>query len=141
MQFRSVMQALDHDVWYITRGFDGALFLFHKTQWDTLLKELEGGSPLDPQMSAIRRFFIGGAAKAKLDRQGRLNVPGYLREFAGIDREAVLIGVSDHLEMWSEDGWRAYQAREADQYKAMAAALFGKGSSHVAATQGEERDA
>ncbi len=141
MQFRSVMEALDQEIWYMTRGFDGAIFLFHKTQWDELIDKGRGSSPLDPQLLDFRRFFIGGAAKAKLDRQGRMNVPGYLREYAGIEREGVLIGVEDHLEMWSESGWRAYQERQADQYKAMAAALFGSRNSVSATTEGEVRDA
>lgn len=140
-QFRSVMQALDHDVWYMTRGFDGALFLFHKTQWDELIKEGRGGSPLDPELLAFKRYFIAGAFKAKLDRQGRMNVPAHLREYAGIDREAVLLGMDDHLEMWNAENWRAYQAQQADKYKEMAAALFGAKKSQAASTEGEERDA
>ncbi len=135
VQFRSIMDVHDHDVWYITRGFDGALFVFHKEQWQSLLDQGEGFPVLDPRMLDFRRMFLGSVAKVKRDRQGRLGVPAHLREYAGIDREAVLLGVEDHLEIWSKTGWRAFQERQAERYKAMAAELFGAGT--AATTEGD----
>ena len=137
MHFRAIMEVHDHDVWYMTRGFDGAVFLFHRDKWNELSKPVEGFASLDPEMLDFRRLFIGSVAKAKRDRQGRLAIPTHLREYAGIDREAVLIGVDDHLELWSRAGWRAFQERQAEQYKAMAARLFGKPASRAAETQGD----
>lgn len=134
VQFRSVMETLDHDVWYITRGFDGALFLFHKQQWEALLSQGKEFSSLDPRMLDFRRLFLGSVAKVKRDGQGRLAVPAHLREYAGIEREAVMIGVEDHLELWSRNGWRTFQERQAEQYKAMAAELFGKPGAVAAET-------
>lgn len=124
VQFRSVMEVLDHDVWFLTRGFDGAIFMFHKAQWESLLSQGKGFSPLDPRMLDFRRLFLGSVAKVKFDSQGRMAVPVHLREHAGIEKDAVLLGVEDHLELWSKDGWRSFQARQAETYKAMAAELF-----------------
>jgi MraZ protein len=136
VQFRQIMDALDQDTWYMTRGFDGAIFLFTPEKWGKLLSETQGHSTLDPQMLDFRRFFLGSLAKVKRDGQGRLPVPGPLREYAGIGRDAVLIGVEDHLELWSKENWRAFQSRQADQYKAMAAELFGRTNGGAAATAG-----
>jgi MraZ protein len=136
VQFRSVMDVHDHDVWYMTRGFDGAIFVFHKEQWEALLKERGMFSTLDPRMLDFRRLFLGSVAKVKRDRQGRLAVPAHLREYAGIDQKAVLLGVEDHLELWSKEGWRSFQERQAREYKAMAAELFGPRESTVAANEG-----
>lgn len=141
VQFRTVMDAHDHDTWYMTRGFDGAIFLFEKEQWAKLLDSAKGFSPLDPRMLDFRRFFLGSVAKVKRDGQGRLPVPVHLREYAGIDREAVLIGVDDHLELWGKENWRTFQTRQAEQYKAMAAELFGRKNNGAAATEGDVQGA
>jgi MraZ protein len=91
-------------------------------------------------MLDFRRLFLGSVAKVKLDRQGRLAVPAHLREYAGIDREAVLLGVEDHLELWSKEVWRDFQKRQAADYKAMAAELFGMAPKGSAANEGVQGD-
>ena len=53
-QFRQVMEVHDHDTWFMTRGFDGAIFLFHKEQWEKLKDLGSGHSPLDPRMLEFR---------------------------------------------------------------------------------------
>jgi MraZ protein len=140
MQFRAIMETNDHDVWYLTRGFDGAIFAFEKSQWAQLLTQTGGSSPLDPRMLDFRRLFLGSVAKVKRDGQGRLGIPAHLREHAGIDREAVVIGVEDHLELWGPEGWRAFHARQAEQYKLMAAELF-SAKRGAAATAGDVQGA
>ena len=141
VQFRTVMDALDHETWFLTRGFDGAVFVFHKDRWEEVLKESQGARMLDPRMLDFRRMLVGSVAKVKRDRQGRLAIPAHLREYAGIERDAVLIGLEDHLELWSKNGWRAFQARQQEQYKAMAAELFGGMERAAALNEGELRDA
>ncbi|HPO13052.1 MAG TPA: division/cell wall cluster transcriptional repressor MraZ [Candidatus Hydrogenedentes bacterium] len=141
MQFRMVMEVFDHDTWYCTRGWDNSIFLFDSKKWGELLKEMDMSSTLDPEMMDFRRFFIGGVAKVRRDNQGRIPLPQALREYAGIDREAVIIGVIDHLQVWSKETWRAYQARQAEQYKAMAVRLFGRKTGQIAATEGDAQGA
>jgi MraZ protein len=139
VQFRRIMQVLDHDTWFITRGYDNALLLYPKERWDRLLKEELPGPSLDPLVMDFRRFFLGGAAKAKLDGQGRLLVPQYLRDYASIEREGVLHGLEDHLQLWSNTGWRTFSERQLPDYKNMASALFGNCGSGVA-QRSEEKD-
>lgn len=136
--FRTVMEALDHDTWYMTRGFDASIFVFHKAKWEELVvKQGERYSVLDPRLLDFRRLFLGSVAKVKRDSQGRLGIPSHLREYAGLDGEAVLLGVEDHLELWNKERWRAFQERQAEEYKAMAAELFGpRGGSSAATTEG-----
>lgn len=141
VQFRQVMEVHDHDTWYMTRGFDGAIFLFHSLQWEKLKDLGSGYNPLDPRMLDFRRMLLGSAAKTKRDKAGRLAVPALLREFAGIEKEAVLIGVEDHLELWSKERWCAFQQRQMENYKAMAAELFGSSQASGDPTHGAERDA
>ena len=139
--FRVQMDVQDHDTWFVTRGFDSALFLFEKAQWERVLEQTKVKAMLEPKLLDFRRFLLGSASKVKRDGQGRLMLPAHLRDYAGVDREAVLLGVDDHLEIWSKEGWRGFQTRQADHYKAMAAELFGANSMGTAATEGEAQGA
>jgi len=122
---RTLAEANDHAVWYLTGGFDDSIFVFPADKWKDLLDLIQEAATLDPEMMDFLRFFTGMAAKSKLDGQGRLTVPPTLRAYAGIDREAVVIGVRDHLQIWSKDSWTAFRQRQAGHYKAMAGRLFG----------------
>lgn len=134
-QFRAVMDVHDHETWCVTRGFENYLFLFHKASWEKFLvdnaKVFQG---LDSKRSMLRRLFVGGMEKLKRDGQGRLAIPQHLREYAGIDREAVLIGVGDHLELWSKGGWRSYQENQSSAFKNLADELFADNSAAAAIT-------
>lgn len=141
VQFRQVMEVHDHDTWYMTRGFDGAIFLFHSAQWEKLKNLGSGHNPLDPRMLDFRRMFLGSAAKVKRDKAGRLAVPALLREYAGLQKEGVLLGVEDHLELWSKEGWCAFQQRQMARYKEMASELFASTRAGNGTTEGAERDA
>lgn len=136
LHFRTIMEALDHETWYMTRGFDQSIFIFEKKVWESLLEQGKGVPILAPQMLDFRRLFLGSVAKVKRDAQSRLAVPAPLRAYAGINKDAVLLGVEDHLELWSVDGWNAFQARQAEQYKAMAAELFKSRNCGAAITEG-----
>lgn len=139
VQFKRVIQTLDHDTWFVTRGYDNALMLYPKERWDKLLQDEIPGPSLNPRVMDFRRFFIGGAAKVKPDRQGRILVPQYLREYAGLNREGILHGMEDHLQLWSNTGWRAFSERQLPDYKEMADSLFGN-CGGAAAKQSEDKD-
>ncbi len=124
VSLRALMEAQGHETWFMTRGFDGAVFLFTNAMWEKLVEQ-GAGTPLDPRRLDFRRLFVGSMGKSRLDRQGRLFVPTHLRAYAGVEREGVLIGVGDHFELWNEQGWLAFQERQAQEYKRMAAELFG----------------
>lgn len=70
-EFRTQMEAQDHETWFVTRGFDGALFLFEKTKWESLLEQVRAKSMLEPKLLDFRRFLIGGVSPVKADPQGR----------------------------------------------------------------------
>ena len=95
----------------VTRGLDGCLYAYTRPDWerlvDTRLRDLD---PLDPRGRALQRYFFASASEAEPDRQGRVVIPAPLLKAAGLDREVVVAGVYDHLEIWDRASWRAQMA-------------------------------
>jgi len=123
-RIREVMNAQGHAIWYLTRGFDHSIFMFHRDIWNEIRSQARRHSSMDAGALDFRRLFFSSVAEAKPDAQGRMSVPPHLREHAGLDKEAVLIGVDDHLELWSPEAWSAFQQGKDAEYREMAAPLF-----------------
>ena len=123
-KFRETMDVLGHVIWYMTRGFDGSVFIFPKEEWDKIRTQAARRSSMDGRAIDFRRMFFGSVEEVRPDKQGRMLVPQHLREYAQLEKEVVLLGVDDHLELWSKDRWRAYQDTQESEYKAIAGELF-----------------
>ena len=91
----------------LTRGMDGCLYAYRLEDWETLVESrLAELDPLSQEGRRMQRFFFSGAAEAELDKQGRVNLPAALLQHAKLDRDVVVAGVHDHLEIWDRDAWR-----------------------------------
>ncbi len=101
------------EVFYVTKGLDKCLFIFPEDKWT----EFEASIRALPLSSGrkTQRFFFSGAKECVPDRQGRILIPQNLREYAGIEKDAVIIGVSDRLEIWSKEQWEAYDDTDSDE--------------------------
>jgi MraZ protein len=91
----------------VTRWIDGCLAIFPGAAWDELTAKVAGLPITDAGSRAFQRFLFGGAIETELDRSGRVLVPPYLRGWAELGGEAVLIGSRDHAEIWSPGRWDA----------------------------------
>ncbi len=95
----------------VTRGLDTSLFLFPKEEWDKLAQKL-ASLPLGQSNSrAFARLMLAGAMDVTLDKQGRLVLPEYLREYAGMKKSIVIAGLFNRLELWDADTWDAYKQK------------------------------
>lgn len=93
------------DEFVVTKGLDGCLFAYPKEEWSAFEEKL-GALPLtNSNARKFSRFFLAGAAMAELDKQGRILIPPVLREFAELEKEVVLVGVSRRVEIWSKERW------------------------------------
>ena len=91
----------------VTRGMDGCLFAYTREDWDRLVQSrLATLDPLSQEGRRMQRFFFSGAAETELDKQGRVGLPAALLQHAKLDRDVVVAGVHDHLEIWDRDAWR-----------------------------------
>ena len=89
----------------VTRGFEKYLLIYTAEAFERLNTRAETLSPTDPENRALLRLAFSGASDAVPDKQGRILVPPYLREYAGIADECVIVGVGHYIEVWSKAGW------------------------------------
>ena len=95
----------------VTRGIDDCLDVYPADAWERLVEtRLATLDPFTPEARKVTRLFFGAAVRAEPDRQGRVPVPVGLRERVKIDREVVVVGVNDHLEIWDRRAWSDHLA-------------------------------
>ena len=89
----------------ITKGLDGCLFVYSNAEWENIEEKFQNIPLTTKDARKFSRFFFSGAAVCEVDKQGRILLPAVLREFAGITKDAVLVGVGSRVEIWSKDRW------------------------------------
>ncbi|MGI9951154.1 division/cell wall cluster transcriptional repressor MraZ [Moorellaceae bacterium AZ2] len=104
----------------VTRGLDNCLFVYPLKGWEEMEQKLKSLPFTRADVRAFVRFFFSGATECELDRQGRILVPGNLREYARLEKEVVIAGVSSRVEIWSRELWEQYLAETAAEYEALA---------------------
>lgn len=87
----------------VTKGLDKCLFIFSLSEWEKLDKQLS--ELFLSKGRAIQRFFYGGMTECEVDKQGRILIPANLREYAGLEKDAVIIGLNKRAEIWSKANW------------------------------------
>jgi len=96
----------------LARWLDHCLGLFPAEEWSSLAEKIRALPMTNPAAREFARFMSSGAADVELDKQGRLLVPSYLREYAALsDGDVVVVGALNRLEIWSPSAWQPYRAR------------------------------
>ena len=89
----------------LSRGLDGCLWIQPQDEWDDFRSKLRKLSTIDKKSRNFKRFFTAGATPCELDKQGRILVPAALRKHAGLEKDVVLTGMDNRIELWSLDTW------------------------------------
>ncbi len=105
-----------------TRGFDGCVVLYPLLEWQRVEAKL-AAEPLENRR--LVRYLLGSAVECELDRQGRFLLPQPLRDHAGINRDAVVVGLVNKVEVWSKERWHAYLQSTAEDEVALLEGLRG----------------
>ena len=90
----------------ITKGLDGCLFAFSIEEWKNFEQKLRSLPISNKDARAFSRFFFAGAMDCEIDKQGRFLISSNLREFAGLTKEVVIVGMDSRIEIWSKDKWQ-----------------------------------
>ncbi|MGG7176159.1 division/cell wall cluster transcriptional repressor MraZ [Clostridium paraputrificum] len=98
----------------ITKGLDGCLYAYPLQEWKNLEEKLKSLPLTNKDARAFVRFFFAGACEVEMDKQGRGLIPQNLKEYAGIEKEIVSIGVLTRVEIWSKDKWQDYNDSNVD---------------------------
>lgn len=93
------------DDFVITKGLDGCLFLYPVDEWKVFEQKLRTLPLTNKNARTFTRFFLGSAVDGTLDKQGRVLISSALRSFAGLDKEVVLVGVLERVEIWDKAKW------------------------------------
>ena len=96
----------------VTKGLDGCLFGFSQSEWANFEEKLKTLPLTNKNARDFVRFFLSGATECEMDKQGRFLIAGNLREYAKLDKDAVIIGVGTRIEIWDKDKWKAYNSDE-----------------------------
>lgn len=96
----------------ITKGLDGCLFGFSKNEWNNFEEKLKTLPLTNKNARDFVRFFLSGAIECEIDKQGRFLIASNLREYAELEKEAVITGVGTRIEIWNKDKWKAYNSEE-----------------------------
>jgi MraZ protein len=102
------------DKFVITKGLDNCLYAYPMDEWATLEQKLKSLPLTSRDARACIRFFFSGAADCQIDKQGRTIIPGNLIEYANIEKDIVIIGVSTRFEIWSKEKWEDYNNSNID---------------------------
>ncbi|MBN1237991.1 MAG: division/cell wall cluster transcriptional repressor MraZ [Gammaproteobacteria bacterium] len=88
-----------------TVDFDHCLLIYPLPDWEEIERKLVRLPSLNPQARRLQRLMVGYATELDMDGHGRILVPRELRDFAGLDRQAMLIGQGNKFELWDEERW------------------------------------
>ena len=108
----------------VTKGLDQCLFIYPEEEWKRMEEKLRE-MPLTTNQVARKftRFMLGSAVEGGLDKQGRILLPTPLKTYAGLDKEVVLVGVMDRIEIWDKQRWEQNQAHDEPDIELLASEM------------------
>jgi len=110
-----------------TKGLDNCIFLYPMGEWINIEQKLKSLPLTRADVRSFARFFFSGASELDIDRQGRTVIPSNLRDYAAIEKELIIIGVGNRIEIWSINNWEQYMKNAESSYEQIAESLVDLG--------------
>ncbi|KAF3300879.1 division/cell wall cluster transcriptional repressor MraZ [Carnobacterium sp. PL12RED10] len=104
----------------ITRGLEGCVFGYPLENWEKIQEKLKQLPLAKKEARAFTRFFYSAAAEAEIDKQGRINIPSTLVDYASLEKECLVLGVSDRIEIWSKTKWESVSSEIEESFEEIA---------------------
>lgn len=119
-RFREICKESGIEKFFITRGLDKCLFMFTEEEW-RLQEQKFKNLPFTKQESrSFNRLFFSGAIAVAPDKQGRFIIPQYLKDYASIKKDAIVIGISNRIEIWDTKAWEAFYSASSETFEQIA---------------------
>ena len=116
----------------LTRGLDGCLYLFTEAGLEQALERMDTEAFAGADERKLQRLFFSFTSRVTLDASGRLLIPEKLRKLAGIQKEVVMVGVRQRVEVWAGERWDAFEAENEAAFDELEEVLTGKSSGGAA---------
>ena len=123
-KLRDVAKENGVDKFFVTRGLDKCIFMFSEQEWRLQENKFKGLSFTKQQARHFNRLFFSGAVEVAPDRQGRFIIPDYLKSFAGIKKDAILIGVANRIEIWETKTWQEFFQKTSAEFEQTAEGML-----------------
>ena len=107
----------------ITKGLDGCLFVYDMEEWHKVEAKLAALPMSRKTARDFTRFLFGGACEGECDKHGRVLLPANLRRHAGLEKDAVIVGVGSRAEIWDAQRWAAYNEESSEDVNELAEQL------------------
>ena len=112
------------ETFIVTRGIENCLFVYSLPEWEKIVTKLKTLPFTKKDARNFTRFFLSGATTVELDKQGRINILTSLASYADLEKECVIVGVNDRLEIWALDSWNKFFEDNQENLSDMAENLF-----------------
>lgn len=108
----------------LTRGIENCLFVYSLIEWNKIVSKLKSLPFTKKDARNFTRFFLSGATVVEFDKQGRINVSSPLANYANLEKDCVVVGVNDRLEIWSKNNWDNFFNENSENLSDIAENLF-----------------
>ncbi len=123
-KFREVSKANFIEKFFVTRGLDNCLFMFSEEEWRQQESKFKAISFTKQQARTFNRLYFSGAGEIIPDKQGRILLPQYLKDFAEIKKDVMIVGVSNRIEIWAKDKWQGFYGSSRQSFEEIAEKLM-----------------
>jgi MraZ protein len=123
-KFREAAKAHFIEKFFVTRGLDKCLFMFSEEEWRSQESKFKAISFTKQQARTFNRLYFSGAVEVSPDKQGRILLPQYLKDFAQIKRDVMIVGVSNRIEIWAKDKWQEFYGSSRQSFEEIAEKLM-----------------
>ena len=108
----------------VTRGLEDCLFIYSEQEWSLIVSKLKTLPFTKKDARSFTRMFLSGATVTEFDKQGRIKISSPLIDYASLEKECVIIGVNDRLEIWSKEKWDKFVTDSKEDLSDLADHLF-----------------
>jgi len=123
-KFREIFKENYVEKFFVTRGLDRCLFVFTEEEWKSQEKKFRDVPFTRQESRKFNRLYFSGAVEVVCDKQGRILLPGYLKEYGDIKADVVIIGVSDRIEIWAKEKWEEFFKGNMNSFEELAEQLI-----------------